>query len=49
MDTITNASYLQHLKHAKELPMYIDKDHPKRVRVEKAINKMINESNIKKT
>ena len=47
MNEITNASYLEHIKYAKELGMYLDKDHPKRVKVEKAINKMINKNSNK--
>lgn len=49
MNEITNSNYLEHIKYAKELGMYLDKDHPKRVKAEKAINEMINENNIKKT
>jgi hypothetical protein len=44
MNEITQASYLEHLKHAKELAMYLPSNHPKRIKVEKSINEMINET-----
>ena len=38
---ILNASYWEHFKFAKELAGYLDLNHPKRLKVEKELNKMI--------
>lgn len=40
---ILDASYIEHFKYAKELSYYLDLKHPKRVRAEKAVNKIIDE------
>lgn len=38
---ILNCNYWEHFKYAKELAGYLDLNHPKRVRVEKELNNMI--------
>tara|TARA_R110000764_G_scaffold72464_1_gene148599 strand:+ start:2138 stop:2296 length:159 start_codon:yes stop_codon:yes gene_type:complete len=38
---ILNASYWEHFKYAKELAGYLDLNDPKRLKVEKELNKMI--------
>lgn len=38
---ILNSSYWEHFKYAKELAGYLDLTHPKRVRVENELNKML--------
>jgi hypothetical protein len=43
MNEILEASYYENLKFAKELGMYLSKDHPKRKKVLAAINKHIKE------
>ena len=40
---ILNSSYWEHFKYAKELAGYLDLNHPKRVRLEKELNKMLDE------
>ena len=41
MNKILEANYFEHLKWAKELGMYLPKDHPKRIKAEKAINEHV--------
>jgi len=38
---ILNASYWEHFKYAKELAGYLDLKHPKRIRAEEELSKMI--------
>ena len=38
---ILNTSYWEHFKYAKELAGYLDLKHPKRLRAEDAMNKML--------
>lgn len=40
---ILNSSYWEHFKFAQELAGYLDLDHPKRIKVEKELNKMLDE------
>lgn len=40
---ILNSSYWEHFKFAKELAGYLDFDHPKRVKIEKTLNEMLDE------
>lgn len=42
---LLQANYWEHFKYAKELAMYLDINHPKRVKIEKATNNMIEEIN----
>jgi len=47
MSEILEANYFENLKWAKELALYLPKDHPKRIKVEKAINDHIKARNDK--
>ena len=38
---ILNSSYWEHFKFAKELAGYLELKHPKRVKIEKELNKML--------
>jgi hypothetical protein len=40
---ILNSSYWEHFKFAKDLAGYLDFDHPKRVKIEKLLNDMVDE------
>ncbi len=46
MEEITLASYFEHLKYAKELALFLPLRHPKRIKVDKAINEMIVKLNL---
>jgi hypothetical protein len=40
---ILNSSYWEHFKFAKDLAGYLDFDHPKRKKIEKLLNDMVDE------
>lgn len=41
MNEITQASYYEHMKQREELAKYLPVDHPKRIKLDDAINEMI--------
>ena len=40
MNEITQASYLEHMKQREELSKYLPANHPKRIKLEAAINEI---------
>jgi len=45
---ITYLSYLEHLKRQEELSRYLPSDHPKRLALQKDIEEMVEQLNLKK-
>ena len=41
MNEILKANYYEHMKAREELARYLPVDHPKRIKLDKAINEMI--------
>ena len=40
---ILNSNYWEHFKFAKDLAGYLNFDHPKRIKIEKLLNEMVDE------